>query len=175
MSRSNSQNEYVLRVNLKHGSDLRRFCEVHIKGEDLYVFQPNKNVSTKVSYHESGQKHVKVGSGEPIIKPLLLDPLKAIRTEESVWSKDFKNFNDLLVYSGQPADDIFEIEYMAPSVDSINFAEIAVGRSFGDDAWIMDGVAQEVLQQKLFSVPQPMEELQVCVRVLRLLDAVPPS
>lgn len=169
MSRANDPNEYVLRVNLKHGSDARRFCEVRVKGNDVYVYQPKKGNPVKVSYHESGEQHVKVGSGLPIMQLMQLDPTEVIWTEETPWSQSFENFNDLLPYTGQIADDTFEIELaLSPPLDSITFAEIAIGRSFGSKEWTMEGVEHNVLNQKVFAVPQSINGLQVCVRVLRL-------
>ena len=55
MSRAPDPSEYVLRVNLKDGSNVRRFCEVRVKGKDVYIYQPRKGASVKVSYHESGE------------------------------------------------------------------------------------------------------------------------
>ncbi|HZT33006.1 MAG TPA: hypothetical protein VFA33_24170 [Bryobacteraceae bacterium] len=169
MSRIVDPNEYVLRVNLRDGPDVRRFCEVRVKGNDLYIYQPKKGDSVKVSYHESGQKHVKVGNGVPIIPPMYLDPTEAIITEEKAWSKSFENFEDLLPYSGQPANDTFTIE-LPPLryVDSITFAQIAIGRSFDPNDWSLDGVDQVTTKQQVFPVPQSSNGLQMCVRILRL-------
>ena len=131
MSRTFDHTEYVLRVNLKNGLDVRRFCEVRVKGKDVYIYQPSKGQSVKVSYHESGQEHVKVGQSSPIIPPMHLDPVAAIVTEEKPWSKSFENFADLLPYKGEPANDVFEIELPPlPYVDTISFAQIAIGRAF---------------------------------------------
>jgi len=55
MSRTAAADEYVLRLNLKSASDVRRFCEVHVQESDVYVLQPKKDGSVKISYHESGK------------------------------------------------------------------------------------------------------------------------
>jgi hypothetical protein len=169
MSRAVNSNEYVLLVNLKDGLDVRRFCEVRVKGNDVYIYQPKKGNSVKVSYHESGQTHVKVGPGAPITPPMQLDPTEAISTEEKPWSKSFENFNDLMPYCGEPANDTFTIELPPlPYVDSITFAQVAIGRSFDAKDWALDGVDQVTTKQQVFPVPQSPNGLEVCVRILRL-------
>jgi hypothetical protein len=169
MSRSVDPNEYVLRINLKEGSDERRFCEVRVKGKDVYIYQPKKGDVVKVSYHESGQQHVKVGGGAPIMPPMQLDRTEAIVTEEKPWSKSFENFYDLLPYAGQPANDIVTVEVPPlPCVESITFAQIAIGRSFRSEGWAIEGVEQVTTKQQVFRVPQSADGLQVCVRIMRL-------
>lgn len=175
MSRAPDSSEYVLRVNLKDGSDVRRFCEVRVKGKDVYIYQPRKGESVKVSYHQSGQQHVKIGHGGPIMAPMQLDPTEAIVTEEKPWSKSFENFADLLPYTGQPANDVFEIDLpLLPYVDTITFAQIAIGRSFDPKGWSMDEVDQVMLRQEVFPVAHSKDGLQVCVRLLRLQSSAPP-
>jgi hypothetical protein len=167
MSRAVDSNEYLLRVNLKDGPDVRRFCEVRVKGKDVYIYQPKKGGPVKVSYHESGEKHVKIGRGLPIM-PMHLDPTEAIITEETPWSKSFENFNDLLPYAGEPANDTFATELPAlPNVDSITVAQIAIGRSFDPKNRSMDSVEQVTREQQVFPVPQSADGLRVCVRILR--------
>ena len=61
---------------------MRRFCEVHVQGKnEVYVFQPRKGGSTKVSYHASGERHVKRGNG-PSLYTLRLDSPEWIESEE---------------------------------------------------------------------------------------------
>jgi hypothetical protein len=176
MSRASGPSEYVLRVNLKDGSDVRRFCEVRVKGKDVYIYQPRKGECVKVSYHESGQKHVKIGQSSPIMPPMHLDPTEAIVTEEKPWSKSFENFAKLLPYKGGAANDVFEIELPPlPYVDTIAFAQIAIGRSFDPKGWTMSGVDQVTLKQEVFPVPHSTDGLQVCVRLLRLQSSSAPS
>ncbi|MBI3679215.1 MAG: hypothetical protein HY235_02240 [Acidobacteria bacterium] len=172
MSCAPDPSEYVLRVNLKDASDVRRFCEVRVKGKDVYIYQPRKGESVKVSYHESGQKHVKIGQSGPIMPPMHLDPTEAIVTEEKPWSKSFENFANLLPYKGEAANDVFEIELPPlPYVDTITFAQIAIGRSFDPKG----GVDQVTLKQEVFPVPHSTDGLQVCVRLLRLQSSSAPS
>src|SRR5437879_4087930 len=101
MSRKYHPNEYVLRVNLAAGSDARRFCEVVVKGHDVYIYQPRRGSSVKVSYHASGQKHVKIGKSDPVIAPMHLDPPLLLVTEETPWSQSVENFSTLLPYKGE--------------------------------------------------------------------------
>jgi hypothetical protein len=87
MSRATDPSEYVLRVDLKDGSDVRRFCEVRVKGKDVYIHQPRKGESVKVSYHESGQKRVRIGQSGPIMPPMHLDSVGRSFDPEG-WSMD---------------------------------------------------------------------------------------
>jgi hypothetical protein len=169
MSRAGDPNEYLLRVNLKNGADVRRFCELRVKGNDVYIYQPREGDSVKVSYHESGEQHVKIGKGAPVLPPMQLDPTEAIVTEEAPWSMTFENFADLLPYKGEAANDVFEIDLpQLPYTDTYTFAQISVGRSFDPKGWAMDTVNQVTLKQQVFRVPQSLNHLQVCVRILRL-------
>jgi len=63
-----SGDKYILRVNLRSDSDLRQFCVVELKCWDAYVFQPPKKKRPKVSYHASGQTHVKVGKSGAMLR-----------------------------------------------------------------------------------------------------------
>ncbi len=167
MSRPSVADEYILRVNLKSGTDRRRFCEVHVKGNDVYVFQPRKGKSVKISYHESGQRHLKIGDG-PAMFVQELNPLKWIKLEEHVWPKSFENFASLLPYKGQPADDIFDIDLPTASANTITFGQVSVGRFFDPKGWDYCGVTQTTLQQQVFPVAKSPSNLSICVRVLRL-------
>ena len=100
MSRTKTADRYIARINLTSGSDVRRFCEVHIDdSDDVYVFQPRKGGSVKVSYHESGQRHLKIGSG-PAMFVMHSSRPEWIRTEERLWSKSFENFASLAIGCG---------------------------------------------------------------------------
>jgi len=153
MSRASKCNEYILRVNLKSGTDVRRFCEVRVNHKDeIYVLQPCKGGSVKISHHESGQRHMKVGNG-PAMFVMQLDSPKWIRSEDSAWSQSFENFADLLLYNGEPADAVFDIELPPVSAGTIAFAEVSIGRCFDPAGWTMDEVQQATLQQSVFKVP----------------------
>lgn len=168
VSRPTDPSEYVLRVNLRRGADVRRFCEVRVKDGEVYIFQPKKGQSVKVSYHRSGQKHVKFGLGAPIMPPMLLEPTEAIVTEEEPWLKGFENFNDLLTYESQASDHVCEIECPPlPYVDTMTFAQVGIGRSFEPKEWAIDGVKHVTLKQEVFPI-QTANGFQICVRVLRL-------
>jgi len=175
MSRPSDPNEHVLRVNLKDGADVRRFCEVSVKGKEVYIYQPRKGGSVKVSYHESGQKHVKIGKDRPIMPPMHLEPTEFIVTEEKPWSKSFENFAGLLRYEGEPDNNVVEFEVPPLPYVDITFVEIAIGRSFDPKGWSMDGVDQVTLKQEVFPVPHSTDGLQVCVRLLRLESSSAPS
>ncbi len=164
--------EYVLRVNLKSGADVRRFCEVHLKCWDSYAFQPRKGESVKVSYHESGQIHLKIGRSDAMFKRFN-DAPASIMDEESIWSKSFENFPDLLPSNTDPADDVFDIELPPlPYTDTITFAQVIVGRIFDPKGWAMGGVEQTTIDQKTFRPDPAVSGLSVCVRVARLKHSV---
>jgi len=173
LSRSTNLNEYVIRVNVRKSSDVRRFCEVRVhNGTDVYVYQPKKGTPVKASYHKSGQKHVKLGNSAPIMPPMQLDPIDQIVTEENPWSKSFENFEKLMPYKNERADDTFDIDLAALDFeDALSLVEIAIGRSFDPSSWNDDGVEKVTIKQKIFPVPQSSTGLQVCVRVARLHHA----
>jgi hypothetical protein len=166
MSRPSSPSEYLLLINLKDGEDLRRFCQVLVRGDDVYIFQPCKGGPVKTTYHKSGQQHVKIGQGPPLF-PVQLDPTAAILTEENPWAKSFENFVDLLPYKGETANDVFEIDPSEWS-DPNAFAQVSIGRAFDQCGWTLDEVDQITLRQQVFVVPNSASGLQVCVRILRL-------
>jgi hypothetical protein len=170
MSRAPSPGEYLLRINLKNGADVRRFCEVRVKGNDVYILQPRKGKSVKISYHESGQQHLTIGSGVPLLPPMQPDPIEAILTEEKPWSNSFENFADLLPYKRENANDVFEIDLVPLQSDpkTIPFAQVSVGRAFDSHGWTMDEVDQLTIKQQVFPLPNNDSDLQFCVRILRL-------
>ena len=168
MPRITTENEYVLHVNLRAGDDVRRFCEVHVQEKnDVYVFQPRKGGSTKVSYHASGERHVKRGNG-PSLYTLRLDPPEWIESEESCWEQSFENFSTLLSYRDESADDIFAIDLTAFSDDTITLAQVSIGRFFDTPSWIDDGVRLTTLHQQVFPVTKLGTDLSICVRVIQL-------
>jgi hypothetical protein len=71
---------------LKDGADVRRFCEVQVKDGEVYIFQPRKRQSVKVSYHKSGRMHVKSGVGGTIMQPMHLALNKRDKTGKRVLS-----------------------------------------------------------------------------------------
>jgi hypothetical protein len=140
---------------------------VLVRDDDVYVFQPRKGGSVKSSYHQSGQQHLKVGKGAPIMDPMQLDPPSQVLTEENPWSKSFENFANLLPYEGEKADALFEID-LPTTVETLPFAQISIGRSFDSKGWTVGTVSLVTLRQEVFSVPHSANGLQVCVRVVRL-------
>ncbi len=162
--------EYVLRINLKSGTEVRRFCEVHVNGDDVYVFQPEKGAITKVSYHQSGQRHLKKGAGPAMFTmfTMMLDRPRWIETEEPCWEKSFENFARLFPYCSEPATDIFEIDLPNPSDTTISFAQVSIGRFFSPPGWELDGGTLTTPQQRVFPVPSSPSDLSICVRVLQL-------
>ena len=121
----------------------------------------------KVSYHESGQRHLKIGSG-PAMFVMHSSRPEWIRTEERLWSKSFENFASLLPYNGEAADAVLEIELPSAAGDTIAFAQVSVGQFFDPEGWTMDGVRQATLRQKIVCVRESPSQLRLCIRVLRL-------
>ena len=160
--------DYTLRINLRSGADKRRFCEVHVKDDEVYMFQPRKGGSTKISYHRSGQKHLKLGKGPSLFNPMFLDPPKWIDTEEECFHKSFENFAKLLPYEGEAADEVFEIELPPPSNTRLTFAQVSVGRFFVPQGWKEEGVRLTTLDQRQFAIPSSPSSLSIYVRVLQL-------
>lgn len=168
MSRATPVSRYTLRVNLKSGSDVRRFCEVNAdKKDNVYVRQPAEEQCVKVSYHLSGQRHVKVDGG-PAMFVMHQDRPGWIRTEEPVWSKSLENFASLLPYKKEPADAIFEADLPALSGNAIALVEVSIGRRFGPKGCTEDNVQETTLRQQVYPVPGSPSQLSVCVRLLLL-------
>lgn len=168
MSRTNKTQEYVLLINAKSGGDIRRFCEIRVDSSDnVYVFQPHKGGSVKVSYHESGQKHLKIGHGTAMFV-MHLDSPEWIRSEEPVWAKSFENFAELPYYDDQRGDALFEFRLPPVSEDSLSFLQVTIGRVFDSGGWTMDEVRQTIVREKVFEVPQSPSQLRLCVRLLKL-------
>ena len=133
----------------------------------LYVFQPRKGGSVKVSYHESGQRHLKIGNN-PAMFALHSTRPEWVYAEEQLWSKSFENFESLLPYEGALADAVHEIDLPDLEEDRITFAEVSIGRFFDPVGWTTDQVTQATLDQKTLLVPISPSKLQLCIRVLRL-------
>ncbi|MGE5056990.1 MAG: hypothetical protein ACM3WP_22765 [Acidobacteriota bacterium] len=167
MSRTISSAEYVLRINLRSGSDIRRFCEVRVKGNDVYVFQPRKGEASKISYHESGQRHLKIGDGHAMFVRHDQTP-RWIRDERDIWAKSFENFATLLPYRGEPADHVLELQLPDPSSESLPFSQVSIGREFKQQAWMHDDVVLTTLQSHIFDVKNFPTNIVICVRMLVL-------
>jgi hypothetical protein len=97
-----------------------------------------------------------------------LEPPEWIRCEESVWSKSFEDFPDLLRYENESADEIFEFEMPLHSEERLSFLQVSVGRFFDPEAWTKDEVELKTVQEKLFAVPSSDSQLRLCVRILNL-------
>ena len=160
--------DYTLRINLRSVADKRRFCEVHVKDDNVYMFQPRKGGSAKISYHKSGQRRLKVGKGPPLAGPMFLDPPERIDTEEERFCQSFENFAKLISYSGEPADEMFEIELPPPSNTQLTFAVLSIGRFFVPQAWKEEGVILTTLAQREFVMASSPSRLSICARVLQL-------
>ena len=174
MARTSKRPEYMLRINLQSGTDLRRFSQVRVDGKDnVYILQPRKETSVHVSYHESGERHLKVGDG-PSLFVMHLDKPEWIRSEEPVWEKSFENFATLLPYTGQHADQIVTVPLPElPYGDCITFAQVSIGRFFEPQILSTDGVTLITLLQETYAVPISPSGLHLCVRVLNLASAAP--
>ena len=173
MLRTKKDEDYLLLVNIKFGTDVRRFCQIRVdRSDNVYVFQPRKGGSVKVSYHESGQQHLKIGNG-PAMFTMHLERPEWIRSEETVWSKSFENFPQLLRYKNEWADEIFEFGLPPPSEDRLPFLQVSIGRFFAPEGWTMDDVELRTVQQEVFEVPSSPSLLRLCVRILNLEAAQP--
>ena len=154
MSRNNTCRDFIILINLSCASDVRRFCQVRVdKDDNVYVFQPRKGGSVKVSYHESGTRHLQIGDG-PRIYGMQLDAPGEIRINEDVWSHSFDNFVNLLPYNGERADELCDITL--PPVDNpalLTYAEISIGRTFDRTEWSLDGWTYTTIEQRVFEVP----------------------
>ena len=168
MPRAETDDRYVVRVNLRLGSDVRRFCEIHANEQDnVYVFQPRKGGSVKVSYHESGRRHLKIGNSPAMFAMHTTRP-EWVYAEEKLWSDSFEKFASLLPYEGARADFVHEIELPDLEEDRPTFAQVSIGRFFDPEGWTRDQVTQATLDQKTLLVPISTSQLQLCIRVLRL-------
>jgi len=173
--RAKSQ-EYILQINLYSGQDIRRFCEIRVKSDNVYVFQPEKSIyRTKVSYHASGQHHLKLGKG-PAMFVRQEDRTEWIRAEKNVFSKSLENFSALLPYKGQQVDERFDLELPSPSPTTLPYIEVSIGQIFEPKKnWTHMDVSAITLAQKVFSVLHSPSELKICVRLFRMQPAETPE
>ncbi len=163
--------EYVLRVNVVLGDDTRRFCEIRAKNDDVYVFQPEKGINrAKISYHASGQRHLKLGNG-PAMFVRHDDQPAWIRSEKDVFAKSLENFSTLLRYKGELADDKFDLELPSASPTTMVYIEVSIGRTFDSKDWKHLDVRAVTLSQKDFVVLHSPSALKICVRLFQMQPA----
>ncbi len=94
---------------------------------DVYVYQPKKNGSVKVSYHASGQRHLQI-PGEPRMFIRQLTAPAWLQREERLWSKSFENFARLL--PARAVTDGMEIEVALPKEEPggvVWLGQVAIG------------------------------------------------
>jgi hypothetical protein len=168
MARTREAEEYILAVNLQRGADTRRFCQVVVRRNDIYVFQPGKGGGqVKFSYHASGQRHYKIGQANP--QGVRYDmPPASLRTSKRIWSKSFENFDNLLPWTGGPADDVCNLKLPDELHDPLPFVEMHIGSAFGPTRWVQNGVLCETLEQQVFPIPWSQTGLMVCMNLLRM-------
>lgn len=159
--------DYLLFINLRRGTDARRFCQVVVNGDDVYIIEPKKKGPEKLSYHESGERHLMIGNGEREFR-MFLDPPSRIVTQETPWIQVFDKFNSLLDYGryqGPPPNEIvtMDVSDVLPS-GTHHFAEVSIGRRFDGNEWTLDGVQKREIRRWTFLLEKSPSRLQLCVR-----------
>jgi hypothetical protein len=76
----------------------------------------------KISYHASGQHHLKLGDG-PAMFVRHEDQPAWIRLEKNIFAKSLENFSTLLQYKGERADDKFDLELPPASSTTMPYIE----------------------------------------------------
>lgn len=134
-----------------------RAVELLVKSHNLYALQPSRGKTRKVSYHESGQSHYKVGSSAPILPFVDLPPrflkesaLPLTHTRRRLFAVSLENMPTLLQYTGQPYDR--KIGIRLPNVDGLFVTELYLGSSTGQRwAYESEGYVETTISEHSFS------------------------
>ena len=121
------------------GGKALRALELRVNGDDLYAMQPRHVHTEKVSYHASGQSHIKVGNSKPIL-PFQKLPPRFLKEEAQrlrhgryrLFAISLENAPTLLPYMGQEYYTRFDLH--VPQVDGIVVVELYVGSDSGQKA-----------------------------------------
>jgi len=138
------------------GGKALRALELRVKGDDLYAMQPRHVQTEKVSYHASGQSHIKVGNSKPILPFQKLPPRflkeeahRLRRERYQLFTISLENAPTLLPYTGQEYDT--KIDLHVPQVDGTVVLQLYVGSDSGQKALfeIQDYVETTVTERSL--------------------------
>jgi hypothetical protein len=118
------------------GTKQLRALEVLVKSGNLYALQPRRGRARKVSYHESGQSHYKIGDSAPIL-PIVDLPTRFLKerafplshNRRRLFAVSLENLPILLPYTGQPYDR--KIELCLPKVEGLFVIELYLGSNSG--------------------------------------------
>lgn len=136
MPRPRSKPDFTAGVVISDDNTEVRVIELLVKSDNLYALQPSRGKTRKVSYHESGQSHYKVGSSAPILPFSDLPPrflkesaLPLSHTRRRLFAVSLENLSTLLLHTGQPYDR--KIGIRLPKVDGLFVIELYLGSTTG--------------------------------------------
>jgi hypothetical protein len=145
-----------------------------VKSDNLYALQPSRSKTRKISYHESGVSHYKVGSSAPILPFVDLPPrflkesaLPLSHTRRRLFAVSLENMPTLLQYTGQPYDR--KIGIRLPKVDGLFVIELYLGSSTGQRwAYESESYVETTISEHSFGGAR----YDFCVR-LAVLSSIP--
>jgi hypothetical protein len=159
----------ALAVTLRVAGATYRFCKVLIEGDDVYIFAAGPVEPLKVSYHESGQKHLKrqakTQESKPkfVVEPIYITPTREILTEEMPWARSLDGLQYLQLFTGRKK--AFAVCELQRPEGLEAFATVSIGREFNEDAWVFEGARLSTITKSIYSVPSHPTGLKICVRL----------
>ena len=132
-----------------------------IDGNNFYALQPRKRGQPKISFHASGQRHVKIDKGEAQIVDYRLPP-DLIEGEEGLFTISFENFASLRDYRAQRYDatEVIDITQFKPG--TLPFVQVSIGQTFRiqPDVHEPDYIEKTLHETIMRDIPP-----KICVRV----------
>jgi hypothetical protein len=142
MAQPRSKPDFTAGVVIFDGTREVRALELLVKSDNLYALQPRHGKARKVSYHESGQSHYKIGNSAPILPIVDLPPrflkesaLPLSHDRRRLFAVSLENMPILLQYTGQPYDR--KIGIRLPKVDGLFVVELYLGSDSGQ-RWVYE-------------------------------------
>jgi hypothetical protein len=174
MAQLRSKPDFTAGVVISEDNRKVRAVELLVKSDNLYALQPSRGKTRKVSYHESGQSHYKVGSSAPILPFVDLPPrflkesaLSLTHTRRRLFAVSLENMQTLPQYTGQPYDR--KIEIRLPNVDGLFVTELYLGSSTGQRwGYEAEGYVETTISEHSFNGAG----YDFCVRLAVLSSAV---
>jgi hypothetical protein len=157
MARPRSKPDFTAGVVIIDGTREVRAVELLVKSDNLYALQPGHGKARKVSYHESGQSHYKIGNSAPILPIVDLPPrflkestLPLSHNRRRLFAVSLENMPVLLQYTGQPYDRAIKIRL--PKVDGLFVIELYLGSNSGQRwAYESEGYVETTITEHSFS------------------------
>ncbi|MBL8292598.1 MAG: hypothetical protein JNN08_12220 [Bryobacterales bacterium] len=143
------------------GKETKVALRIQVQSNEVYAFQPLKGGPVKISFHESDQRHIRIGKGKPQLEQHET-PAHLLIEEESLFGTSFENFATLLSYKQESFDVVEIIDFAEFPAESIPFVEVAVGRVFRVSETVIEpGYMETVVRENVVRKEPP----GICIRV----------